>query len=121
MAFSVKKGDEISLAEMKSGEGAKGVWAMIPVKSEKSKDRITCWAENAEEARYFTGKARIKDITSVSISHTKSNDNTTWYTNYSFSAVLDGRNERKSTATKGLNTFDDFLSVPDGDDGLPFK
>ncbi len=119
MAFSIKKGDEISLDEMKSGEGAKGVWAFVTVKAEKGFDKIQLWAVNAEEARYFTGTAKVKDILSVSISHTQSKDKSRWYDNYSANVILDGKNGRKATADKGLNTFDDFMKIPE-DDGLPF-
>lgn len=120
MAFKVEKGQSISLADMKSGEGSKGVWCLIPVKAERGYDAIDVWAVNAEEARYFTGEATIKDIRSVSISNTQSKDKTKWFKHYAINAVLDGKNGRKETATKGLNTFDDFLQIPNDDSGLPF-
>lgn len=120
MAFTIKKGDVIPLDTLKSGEGAKGVWAFVTVKADKGFDKIQLWCANAEEARYFTGEATIKDIRSVSISHTQSKDKTQWYTNYSADVVLDGKNGRKATADKGLNTFDDFMKIPDDDSGLPF-
>ena len=121
MAFKVEKGQTVSLAEAKSGEGQKGIWMFVPVKAEKGYDRITLWVNNAEEARYFTGEAKIKDITAVSISHTQSKDKTKWYDQYSANVTLDGRNGNRETANKGLNTFDDFMSIPDDDGGLPFK
>lgn len=121
MAFKVEKGQTVSLAEAKSGDGSHGVWMFVPVKAEKGYDQIQLWVNNAEEARYFTGSATIKDITSVSISNTQSKDKTKWFKNFAANVTLDGKNGNRETANKGLNTFDDFLSIPDGDDGLPFK
>lgn len=120
MAFKVEKGQAVSLAEARSGDGAKGVWMFVPVKAEKGYDQIQLWAVNAEEARYFTGTATVKEIVSVSISHTQSKDKTKWFTNYSANVVLDGKNGHKETANKGLTAFDDFMQIPDDDSGLPF-
>lgn len=120
MAFKVEKGQTVSLSEAKSGEGQRGIWMFVPVKAEKGYDRITLWVNNAEEARYFTGEATIKDITGVSISHTQSKDKTKWYDQYAANVTLDGKNGNRETANKGLSAFDDFMQMPDGD-GLPFK
>lgn len=120
MAFKVEKGQSISLSEARNGEGQRGLWMFVPVKAEKGYDSITLWVENAEEARYFTGTAVIKDILNVSINNTQSKDKTKWYKQYCASVILDGRNGNKETANKGLSTFDSFMEIPD-DGALPFK
>ena len=121
MAFKVEKGQTVSLAEAKSGESSRGVWMFVPVKADKGYDRITLWVSNCEEARYFTGEAKVKDILSVSISKTQSRDKTQWFTQYNAEVILDGKNGNKETADRGLNTFDSFMDIPDDDGGLPFK
>ena len=120
MAFKVEKGQTVSLAEARHGDGSHGIWMFVPVKAERGYDQIQLWVNNAEEARYFTGTATIKDITAVSISNTQSKDKTKWFKNFSANVTLDGKNGNRETASKGLNTFDDFMAIPDGD-GLPFK
>ena len=116
---SVKQ--SVSLAEAKSGESSKGIWMFVPVKAEKGYDRITLWVRNSEEARYFTGEAKVKEILSVSITKTQSRDKSQWYTQYNADVILDGKNGNKETANKGLNAFDTFMEIPkDNDDFLPF-
>lgn len=118
--FKVEKGQEISLAEAKSGESSKGIWMFVPVKAERGYDSVTLWVANAEEARYFTGNAKVKEILNVSINNTQNKDKTKWFKQFCASVILDGKNERKATANKGLSAFDEFLSIPE-DDSLPFN
>ena len=120
MAVKLTKGMEVSLAEAKSGEGQKGIWMMIPIKAEKGFDRINCWVANAEEARYYTGTAKIKEILDVSITNTQSKDKTKWYQQYGVSVILDGKNGNREKVNKGLSAFDEFLQIPE-DDSLPFN
>lgn len=138
MAIRVSKGFPLNVKDKKTGTSKLGqFWCMFLARDEKSsKDAISVFATNPEEAQFFT-QAKVGTITEVSKSSRRREDGT-WETRITINAHIDGFNE---TAVRDRDTYrafaeqvneapeltkDDFMDFTKaadfGDDGgLPFN
>lgn len=96
---TIKKGDIITIKEIKSGHNTKGDWQFMKC---DAAEKITIWAENKDFKAEVGDTAEILDICSVSVSIKKVNDK--YYTNFNISALL---------KNKGATAMPDFADSDD--------
>lgn len=124
MSVAVKKGLVLDVKERKTGIAKESgrPWCMFIVRGEKnSKDTVTLFATNAEEASYYT-QAKVGNIQDVKKSARRRPDGQ-WETQVTVTAHIDGMNE---TAVRDRDAYRSFAEqvndapVPTQDDFMDF-
>lgn len=124
MSIAIRKGHTLDVRTKKTGTSRQGqFWCMFVARDEtnaQNKDRITVFADNPEEAQWYT-KARIGNITEVFKSNQKVGDQ--WRTSVVIHAHVDGMNE---TAVRDREAYASFAEAvqgsesPSDDDRMDF-
>ena len=107
MSVKVYKGLVLNVKDRKTGTAADGrFWCMFLAKNDKdpgSKDTISVFASNPEEAQFYT-QARVGNIVDITKSGKKRPDGT-WETRIGVTAHIEGMNE---TAVRDRDTYRAF-------------
>ena len=133
--IKVEKGMPLDVRTKKTGTNKNGQkWVMFKATAEGTRDTLSVFATNAEDAEYFT-TAKVGNIVSVNKRDRRREDGS-WETLVSVNAFIDGRNERAVRDRDAYRSFaesverdkpieEDFMDMTKdaqtGDFDLPFN
>jgi len=120
--IKVEKGMPLDIRTKKSGTNKNGQkWVMFKATAEGTRDTLSVFATNAEDAEYYT-TAKIGNIVSVNKRDRKREDGS-WETLVSVNAFIDGRNERAVRDRDAYRSFAESVNnapEPTKDDYMDF-